>query len=297
MTMTDRPIPADLMDHQPVPAEQLDLFARLAQAFPGSAAELVEAAAALTPEEVEVHRAGHEASTAMLAPGAAGKDVWRTPAAQLAHQAPEVVRFAVADKMTAEWTLRKMAATERERAEARELAAQWRAEVDRFERETLAPLDRTYSFFEGHAEAYMRTVREESNGATKSIKLVAGTLKSTGSTKPKPAIEDQAALLEWAHGLPPTILEGDLTPIKRTEEVQISRLAKLVTVHEIPEPIVEEGPDGEAVTTGYSTRRFVTLALNPETGEAWPEDFDPAAHAIPGARVEIPTVSYKVEPR
>lgn len=283
MTMTERPtIPAALMDVQPIPEAELDLFARLAQVFPGNPIELALEASRRTRAQLE------EAQGKLLH----DDDGDAEPGAHLALHAPAVTGFRVTDRGLAEWTIRKMAETEAVREERRDLAKQWRTEVDRWERAELAPMNATYRFFEAHLEAFMLAERTASDDKVKSIRLSCGMLKSTGGGKAKPAIEDQAALLAWAEELPEAIRDGELSPIKRSAEVQISRLAPLTTVHELW--LDEEGmacPEEEA----YSVRRFVTLALNPETGEAWGEDFNPEDHAIPGTKVELPTVKPTVK--
>jgi hypothetical protein len=284
MTMTDHPgLPAELMDLQPIPSDQLDLLAELSRAFPGSTAELLAAAANAEPTG-EQHL--------LLESGEA--DAILPAELVLASRAEAAVRFAVTDRSLAEWAMRKLVEIESIRRERKALAKQWRDEVDRWEREELRPLDAKASFFEGHLNDYMLRERAESGDTVKSIKLPSGTLKSTGSTTPKAAIEDQEALLGWARELPAQILEGDGTPIKTTEEVQISRLAKLVQVHIVEEPIEGEADDdGEPLV---AVQQYVTLAFDPETGEPWGDDFDPAEHAIPGARVEIPGIKPRVEP-
>lgn len=287
MTMTDHPgLPADLMDVQPIPSDQLDLLAELSRAFPGSLPELTEAAATAEPFDAEQAR--------LLEGGEA--DAILPPELVLAARAPEVVRFAVTDRGLAEWAMRRLVEVSAIRAERKALAKQWRDEVDRWEREELRPLDAKATFFEGHLNAYMLRERAESGDTVKSIKLPSGTLKSTGSTKPKPAIEDQEALLAWAKTLPEEVLAGEHTPIKTTEEVQISRLAPLVTVIEIEEPrepmvVDDAGEEPETVL-----RRYVVPVVNPETGEPWPENEDLTAHAVPGTRVEVPGIKPRVEP-
>lgn len=283
MTMTEpRPLPAVLMDEQPIPSDQLDLLAELSRAFPGSLPELVTAAGETEATDEQQQLLETEEADAIL-----------PVELVLAARAPEVVRFRITDRNLAEWAMRKATEVEAIRRERKALAKQWRDEVDRWEREELRPLDAKLAFFEGHLNDYMLRERAESGDTVKSIKLPSGTLKSTGSTKPKAAIEDQEELLAWAKGLPAALLEGDGTPIKTTEEVQISRLAKLVEVHIVEEPI--EGEADEDGEPQVAVRQYVTLAFDPETGEPWGDDFDPAEHAIPGARVEVPGIKPRIE--
>lgn len=279
MTITDRPtIPAELMDLQPIPDASLELMAELAAAFPGSVAELASAAAEATSDEQAEALAHDEA------------DADADPAALLAARAPEVHRFAITDRALAEWAMRKAAEVEAERRERRELAAQWRTEVDRWERAELRPLDARYAFFEGHLNAYMLAERAASDNKVKSIRLTAGTLKSTGGTDPKPAVAEAAEVLAWTETLPAELLEDDeRSPVKVTREVQINRLTKLgLVIHEVETDQADE--DGEPIT-----ELVVCPAVDPETGEPWGEDFDPRAHAIPGMEVKAPEVKPRVE--
>lgn len=279
MTMTDRPtIPAALMDLQPVSDAGLEVLAELAAAFPGSVTDLVDAARAATPDD--------QAAAVVRDETADDADA----AALLAARAPEVHRFAVTDRGTAEWAMRKAAEVEAQRAERRELAKQWRDEVDRWLTAELKPLDATFAFFEGHLNAYMLAERAASDGKVKSIKLTAGTLKSTGGSDPKPAIADSSEVLAWAEELPEELLDdAERSPLKITREVQISRLTKMgLAIHEVETDRADE--DGEPIT-----ELVVCPAVDPETGEPWGDDFDPAAHAIPGMTVELPQVKPRVE--
>lgn len=277
MTMTDRPaIPAELMDDQPVPDAQLDLLAELAAAFPGTVHALAAEAERFDPE-APVDELMHR----LQSPAAV--DAVRS----IAADAPAVVAFAVTDRPLAEWALRKLQAVEAVRKERRELAATWKAEVDRWLADELRPLDARYTFLEGHLLRYGRQVREADGTAT--IKLPSGTLASTGH-KAKPAIQDQDEVLAWAEALPEAIRDGEASPIKRTAEVQISRLAKLVKVHKLEEPRNPDDEGDDEVVVTY----VATLAYDPETGEEWPEGTDPRKHAIPGVRVEPEGASYRV---
>lgn len=284
-----------------------------ALAFPAGEEPISEAA--LEGFVADVLQLAEEAAVDLEA---AVEQVTQTP------EASKAAHWRIEDDGAAEWALRHLARIEAEEAEIAEQAAAWVAEIQRWAEERSKPLIARRAFFEGAAADYLRRLREQ-DPKIKSRKLPSGTIKSTGSGA-KVAIADEAAVIAWAR----EHLEGDelAAVVKITEKAMVSELRKVASVGSRQIAVAFEG----ALACGHGFAHQVPAepdgridpALEiPVVGDAWPcrecpPEFgeqpsatvvelasEPVAEQIvadndsgqeiPGALVEPPSVSYRVE--
>lgn len=209
MTTFDMPpIPAELMDDQPISAED----------FEAAAAVLDTAGLAPFDELVQEQREAEEAVDA-----ATNEDQpWR-----LGQLPSSFGRFQVTDDGTAEWALRKAAEQDTRLDEIAAQAQGWRDEIDRWETQQGKAPTSFRAFLVAHLTAYM-AARVDADQKLRTVSLPSGKLKAT-SHKAKVGlseIPDQLAeLIAWAD----ENLEGEELDavVKTTRKPMVSELAKI----------------------------------------------------------------------
>lgn len=227
MTMTDRPIPADLAfpgGDEPLSPDDLRALEELADRAGTLTVEDLLAAVLETAEaESEEDRVRSAVSIGL---DLAGADDPEHPLASLTR----VARWRVEDDGGAEWAARKLAAVKAEQDEAEELAAQWRAEIDRWLTERRRPLAKRYGFFEGLLLDYLRR-RMEADPKLRTITLPSATLKGSVA-KPKVGLAEEEAALEALIAWADEHLDADdlAAVVKTTRKPMVSELRKVASV-------------------------------------------------------------------
>lgn len=131
----------------------------------------------------------------------------------------KVLAWSVCDTGSAEWAFRRLSNLELAAAEARAAAKEWRAQIDRWERGQLVPLERSINFFTGQIEAYARRKREEEG--QKSLKLPSGEV--TSRLNPARAeVADPEEFIAWAKANCPSAVKAKWSPV-------MAEVKKLVT--------------------------------------------------------------------
>lgn len=184
-----------------------------------------------------------------------------------ARDLPEPVRsFRVEDVGAAEWAMRKLRAVERERTEAREQAAVWKAEVDVWLEAELARSASTAAFFTAHLERYAVQCRIETGRAT--LTLPSGKV-STTQQKAKVVVEDEAVVIAWAK----TVFDPDEHNGYGADAAAAAALASIVKVKE------------SVLLTGL--REHVSVSGDAAVCGEW---------KVPGCTVQPETTTAKVSP-
>lgn len=224
-------------------------------------------------------------------------------------EVPDVkpLKWRVEDLDSAEWAGRMWRDADAEVKHVEGLAAEWRMQVTRWEERVLLPKRTRRALFESMLLLYMRRVREETNGKTKSIKLPSVTLSSTGGTTDKVAIVDDDAVVAWAE----ENLEDEQVAlvVKVTKKALVSELRKVAGIKELPAAQVVLACGCRVTVEGAHDVGDIILGhVCPDATED-PADqpvvevvdelarkfvVDDADRPVPGVAVHPPTVTYKV---
>src|SRR5580765_1948900 len=105
--------------------------------------------------------------------------------------------FRVTTIGTAAWAMAKYRSAEKLAAGIRSQAAEWRSDVDAWERDALVPLNRTLDFMGENLRQYALEVRAASGDVTKTVKLPGGRIETRKPTRPRLIVDDEPAFLAW----------------------------------------------------------------------------------------------------
>jgi len=158
---------------------------------------------------------------------------------QLAVEQRETGRWAISDRLEADWALRKIAEARIRFDEDRRLYEQFRAQLDRWFRRVAGPHEATIAFFEDHLEDYgRRWIRTQPPSRPRSLPLPSGVIRTTTS-QAKAVFVDADVVKAWAKEHEPTLVHS-----KTETWVLISEVREYVEVVQDVEP----NDDGEPRT-------------------------------------------------
>lgn len=152
----------------------------------------------------------------------------------------------------AEWAMARLAEARANRAALRRQRDNYVARIEDWHQRAGAEVERTAAFFEGHLVLWGYETRAFSGGEVKTTKLPSGEIRTRKPGPWRPAIEDPAALLEWALDL-----RDRGTNIVRSRlilDVMAAALAQVAVA-----VAADEGPDGGEM-----------IVVDAETGERIP---------------------------
>lgn len=238
------------------------------------------------------------------------------------HALPDPVqRFTVTDDGAAEWCMRHVRRIDAQLAAAEAQAAEWMGEISEWLRSRRDPLQARRSFFEHHLVTYA-VARREADPKAKTLTLPSG---DVATTERKPVVDLpevtgeakarlEGELIEWLRDTFPDDLLDAMEPIKVAESILKTGLRKLlvvwiqvVKVNEDEDPIMnterwqpmldEKGKPTAVADDEMVIQRLAVPAVNPATGEAWPDDVPVPDRAAPVVVVTTPSIEAKVKSR
>lgn len=177
-------------------------------------------------------------------------------------------RWRIESDDQAEWAMSLLAIASRAIAREADLYAGYRSRLERWHARATAKARVTVAFMSTHLERYALRRRDATDAAT--LNLPSGTVRTTLPTKPRFRLADSPdahdALLAWARAT--LDAEHWSACVVVTEKVQLSELAKIVTL--------QESADGTV---------FVLYEGNPVAGVVgyWPQ---PTSKATPNVAVD-----------